>query len=92
MAGWIKAQERWGVLPEAFDPTGWSVARPTNALRPALADAAFTLWLHDRDERWRQVVATHFRNMQRMNRTAHGYSGLKDVRVTGSFDDACPGY
>ncbi|MBI0475442.1 glycoside hydrolase family 47 protein [Sphingomonas sp. MA1305] len=91
MTGWIAAQDRYGVLPEAFDPTDWRVLAPTNALRPELADGAFTLWLHDRDERWRHVVAKHFRLMIAKNKAPHGFSGLKDVR-TGAQDDACPGY
>ena len=96
MAGWVAAQRRYGVLPEAFDPSGWGtpgdgVLRATNALRPELADGAFTLWLHDRDERWRHVVRDHFRLMLAKNRARHGFSGLTDIR-TGAQDDACPGY
>ena len=89
--GWIAAQDRYGVLPESFDPTDWSIRSASNALRPELADGAFTLWLHDRDERWRHVVAKHFRLMLAKNKAAHGFSGLTDVR-TGAMDDACPGY
>ena len=91
MAGWIAAQDRYGVIPESFDPTDWSIRSARNALRPELADGAFALWLHDRDERWRHVVARHFRLMMAKNRAAHGFSGLTDVR-TGAQDDACPGY
>lgn len=91
MAGWEKAQARWGVLPEAFDPTDWSIRSASNALRPELADGAFTLWLKDRDPRWRRLVRDHFRLMQKRNKAAHGFSGLTDVR-TGAMDDACPGY
>lgn len=91
IAGWVEAQAKFGVLPEAFDPSDWSVRAASNALRPELADGAFTLWLKDRDERWRHVVADHFRLMIARNKAAHGFSGLTDVR-TGAMDDACPGY
>lgn len=92
MRGWVKAQERWPVLPEAFDPSDWSIRAKSNALRPELADAAFTLWLHDQDEQWRHVARAHFLNMKRFNKAPHGYSGLTDVTTPGAFDDACPGY
>jgi mannosyl-oligosaccharide alpha-1,2-mannosidase len=92
MQGWVKAQERWPILPEAFDPSDWSIRAKSNALRPELADSAFTLWLHDHDEQWRHVTKAHFLAMKRMNKAPHGYSGLSDVTVRGSFDDACPGY
>jgi mannosyl-oligosaccharide alpha-1,2-mannosidase len=91
MRGWEKAQEKFGVLPEAFDPGDWSIRSPSNALRPELVDSTFTLWLHDRDEQWRQIARTHFLTMQRTSKVAHGYSGLSDV-TTGAHDDACPGY
>ncbi len=101
MASWVAAQARYGILPEGFDVRSWTVTQPTNALRPELADAAFTLWLHDRDDRWRGVARDHFLAMRRDMKAPHGYSGLSDVRVrpTGkdglgvfAFDDHCPGY
>ena len=98
MAAWVKAQDRYGILPEAFDPTDWSVRAPTNALRPELADSAFTMWLHDHDEQWRHVARTHFLNMKRWNKAAHGYSGLTNVaarppaRSPPRLRRSCPGY
>ena len=101
MASWIAAQNRYGILPEGFDVRSWNVTQPTNALRPELADAAFTLWLYDRDDRWRGVARDHFLAMRRWMKAPHGYSGLSDVAVrpTGpggmgifAFDDRCPGY
>jgi mannosyl-oligosaccharide alpha-1,2-mannosidase len=93
LAAWVKAQDRYGILPEAFDPGDWSVRAPTNALRPELADSAFTMWLHDHDEQWRHVARTHFLNMKRWNKAAHGYSGLADVAARPpAFDDSCPAY
>ena len=81
MASWIAAQARYGILPEGFDVRTWTVTQATNALRPELADAAFTLWLHDRDDRWRVVARDHFLAMRRWMKAPHGYSGLTDVRV-----------
>lgn len=72
MRGWEKAQDRFGVLPEGFDPGDWSIQSKGNALRPELADSAFTLWPHDRDEHWRHVVRTHFLAMTRTRKVAHG--------------------
>ena len=101
IASWVEAQRRYGILPEGFDTRTWTVTQPTNALRPELADAAFTLWLHDRDDRWRAVARDHFVAMRRWMKAPHGYSGLTDVQVkpTGkgglgifAFDDHCPGY
>ena len=101
MASWAAAQQRYGILPEGFDVRTWTVMQATNALRPELADAAFTLWLHDRDDRWRGVARDHFVAMRQWMKAPHGYSGLTDVavRATGknalgvfAFDDACPGY
>ena len=105
MASWIEAQRRYGILPEGFDVRTWTVTQATNALRPELADAAFTLWLHDRDDRWRGVARDHFLAMRRWNKAPHGYSGLIDVQALGTrktgnangigvfaLDDHCPGY
>ena len=92
MAAWTGAQDRYGVLPEGFDPADGSLQYRSNALRPELADAAFNLWLHDRDERWRRVAATHYRAMKRTSRVRHGYSGLTDVTRAGAWSDDCPGY
>lgn len=93
MQAWVAAQDRYGILPEEFDAAGWSVKTASNALRPELADSAFTLWLHDRDERWRHVAWTHFLTMRRWNKAPHGYSGLTDVAARPpAFNDACPGY
>lgn len=101
MASWTDAQGRYGILPHVFNAQTGEIVAPANALRPELADAAFTLWLGSRDERWRHVARTHFLNMRQWMKAQHGYSGLADIRVhaTGrgglgpfAFDDACPGY
>ncbi|CAN5356121.1 hypothetical protein BH09PSE4_BH09PSE4_15820 [soil metagenome] len=93
MAAWKAAQDRFGVLPEAFDADNWAILAKTNALRPEVADAAFNLWLGDRGSEWRQIVRTHYLTMKARNRAPHGYSGLSDVSASPpAFDDACPGY
>jgi mannosyl-oligosaccharide alpha-1,2-mannosidase len=88
---WVGLQDRFGVLPEGYQPIDKSVTAPGNALRPELADAAFNLWLIDRRDEWRQVIATHYRNMKRWNRAAYGYADLANV-ITKEQRDACPGY
>jgi len=88
---WAVLQDRFGILPEEWDYAADVPTQKSNALRPELADAAFNLWLLDRDERWRRLTATHFRNMKRWNRAAHGYADLADV-TTRAQKDHCSGY
>ncbi len=88
---WASVQTRFGVLPEEYDYLSTAPTQLGNALRPELADAAFNLWLLDRDERWRHLAADHFRAMKRWNRAAHGYADLADV-TTKRQADHCPGY
>jgi mannosyl-oligosaccharide alpha-1,2-mannosidase len=88
---WASLQDRFGILPEEWDYAAGTPTQKSNALRPELADAAFNHWLIDRDERWRHLTATHFRNMQRWNKAAYGYADLADV-VTKTQKDHCPGY
>ena len=88
-----EVQRRYDILPEGFDPSDWSLQSRTNALRPELADAAFNLWLLDRDERWRGVNRRHFLHMMRWNRAAYGFSGVRDLTARPMLrDDECPGY
>ncbi len=90
---WAGVQDRYGVLPEAYD---YAAARPTqvtNALRPELADSAFNLWLLDPRPRWRQIGAAHFRAMRRWNKAPYGYTDLADVTSDPKRQaDHCPGY
>ena len=90
---WAKVQARYGVLPEGYD---YATATPTqrgNALRPELVDAAFTLWLLDRDPRWREIGAAHFAAMKRWNKAEYGYTDLADVTADPKRQaDHCPGY
>lgn len=88
---WAAVQDKYGILPEGFDYQAFAPTRPSNALRPELADSAFNLWLLDRDPIWRRIGAAHYRNMKSFNRTAHGYSGLTDL-TRRTLDDSCPGY
>jgi len=90
---WAKVQDRYGILPEGYD---YAAAKPTqrgNALRPELADAAFNLWLLDRNPRWRDIGRTHFLAMKRWNKAAHGYTDIADVTARPMRQaDHCPGY
>jgi mannosyl-oligosaccharide alpha-1,2-mannosidase len=90
---WAKVQDRYGVLPEGYD---YATALPTqksNALRPELADSAFTLWLLDRHPRWREIGRAHFLAMRRWNKAAYGYTDLADVTADPKLKaDHCPGY
>ncbi|MBE7202474.1 MAG: glycoside hydrolase family 47 protein, partial [Parafilimonas terrae] len=88
---WAWVQARHGVLPEGWDYAAGRPTQVTNALRPELADAAFNLWLLDRDPRWREIGRDHYLAMKRWNRAAHGYTDLADV-TTKRQADHCPGY
>jgi mannosyl-oligosaccharide alpha-1,2-mannosidase len=93
VGSWAKVQDRFGVLPEAYDYQTGKALQLTNALRPELADAAFNLWLLDRDARWRDVVRTHYLAMKRWNKAAYGYTDLADVTADPKVQaDHCPGY
>ena len=90
---WATLQDRFGVLPEGLD---YATGRPTqrgNALRPELADAAFNLWLLDRNPRWRAIGRDHFLAMRRWNKAPYGYTDLADVTSDPKRQaDHCPGY
>ncbi|WP_308814563.1 glycoside hydrolase family 47 protein [Sphingomonas sp. GV3] len=90
---WSKVQARYGILPEGYD---YATSRPTqvtNALRPELADAAFTLWLIDRQPRWREIGRRHYEAMKRWNKARYGYTDMADVTATPKRQaDHCPGY
>ncbi len=90
-AAWTGVQDRFGILPEGYDPSTGKPTYATNALRPELADAAFNHWLLDRREHWRVLVAAHFRAMQRWNKAEYGYAVMADV-TTKAQGDHCPGY
>jgi mannosyl-oligosaccharide alpha-1,2-mannosidase len=86
-------QDRFGVLPEAYDYASGQPTAVSNALRPELADAAFNLWLLDRNPRWREIGAQHFRAMKRWNKARYGYTDLADVTADPKRQaDHCPGY
>ncbi|WP_162875535.1 glycoside hydrolase family 47 protein [Sphingomonas crusticola] len=90
---WAALQDRFGVLPEAYDYASGQPTAVTNALRPELVDAAFNLWLLDRNPRWRAIARTHFQAMQRWNKAQYGYTDLADVTATPKRQaDHCPGY
>jgi mannosyl-oligosaccharide alpha-1,2-mannosidase len=92
-ASWAWLQDKFGVLPEGYDVASGRVTYKTNSLRPELADGAFNHWLIDRDERWRHLVATHYRNMKAANRARYGYADLADVTTSPKVQkDHCPGY
>ena len=90
---WAGVQDRFGVLPEEYDYGTREAVQVSNALRPELADSALNLWLLDRDERWREIAAKHFRAMRRWNKARFGYTDLADVtRDPKRQADHCPGY
>lgn len=90
---WAAVQRRYGVLPEGYDYDAAKPTQVTNALRPELVDAAFNLWLLDRDPRWRTIGRDHFVAMKQFNKAAFGYADLADVTSDPKRQaDHCPGY
>ena len=90
---WAWLQDRYGVLPAAFDYGKMAASDRHDALYPELADSAFNLWLLNSEPRWREIGRTHFLNMKRWNRAAHGYATLSDVTADPKVQsDHCPGY
>lgn len=93
MASWADAQAKFGVLPEGLDYEHMTATRVTNDLRPEFADSCLTLWLLDRNERWRELALTHFHNMRTSSRAPYGFTVLKDVTSRPMAQgDYCPGY
>ena len=90
---WAALQDSFGVLPEAYDYAKGAPTAVTNALRPELADAAFNLWMLDRNPRWREIGCAHYLAMKRWNKAPYGYTDLADVTSTPKRQaDHCPGY
>ena len=90
---WARVQARYGILPEGYDYATAAPRQVTNALRPELADAAFTLWLLDRDPRWREIGRSHYLAMKRWNKAEYGYTDLADMTADPKRQaDHCPGY
>jgi len=88
---WAGVLDRFGILPEVYDYKSGKAKRPANWLVPELADAAFNLWLLDRQDRWRQIIRTHYLNMKRWQKARYGYTQLSNV-ITKRQADRCPGY
>jgi mannosyl-oligosaccharide alpha-1,2-mannosidase len=90
---WAAVQDRYGILPEGYDYATGLPTQLTNALRPELVDAAFTLWLLDRNPRWRDIGRVHFLAMKRWNKAKFGYTDMADVTASPKRQsDHCPGY
>ena len=88
---WDSVADKFGILPEGYNPETGATPYKTNDLRPELADAAFNHWLIDGREEWRHMVAKHYRAMKRWNKARYGYAVMKDV-TTKQQGDHCPGY
>ena len=88
---WAAVQQRFGILPEEYDAATGKPLSLTNALRPELADSAFSLWLLDGREEWRLIARDHYLAMKRWNKALFGYAAMANV-LTKERADHCPGY
>lgn len=86
-------QARYVIVPESIDVRTATPRGVRTGLRPEVADAALNLWLGDRDERYRAITATHYRNMKATSKAAYGYTALADITARPMTQgDNCPGY
>lgn len=93
LASFTEMQALYGVIPESIDIATRQARRKATGLRPEYADACLNLWLLDRDDRYRQLTAIHYREMKVTSRAAYGYTALKDITTKPMTQgDNCPGY
>jgi len=93
LASYAAMQERYTIIPESIDVTTGRPRGVRTGLRPEFADACLNLWLGDRDDRYRALAATHWRNMKATSKAAYGYTSLADITTRPMTQgDNCPGY
>jgi len=93
LASYTAMQARYTIIPESIDVTTGLPRGKRTGLRPEFADACLNLWLGDRDERYRALAATHYRNMKATSKAAYGYTSLADITTRPMAQgDNCPGY
>lgn len=90
---YVAMQDRYVIVPESIDVTTAQPRGKRTGLRPEVADAALNLWLGDRDDRYRAIAATHWRNMKATSKATYGYTALADITTRPvTQGDNCPGY
>lgn len=93
LATYAAMQDRYVIVPESIDVRTGTARSKGTGLRPEVADACLNLWLMDRDDRYRAIAATHYRNMKTTSKAAYGYTALKDITTRPMTQaDNCPGY
>jgi mannosyl-oligosaccharide alpha-1,2-mannosidase len=93
LASYTAMQDRYTIIPESIDVTTGRARGVRTGLRPEFADACLNLWLGDRDDRYRALAATHWRNMKATSKAAYGYTALADITARPMRQgDNCPGY
>lgn len=93
LASYTAMQDRYTIIPESIDVTTGRARGVRTGLRPEFADACLNLWLGDRDDRYRALAATHWRNMKASSKAAYGYTALADITTRPMTQgDNCPGY
>ncbi|MET0336443.1 MAG: glycoside hydrolase family 47 protein [Caulobacter sp.] len=93
LASFTEMQATYGVIPESIDVATRQPRRKHTGLRPEYPDACLNLWLSDRDERYRQLTAIHYRQMKATSRAPYGYTALEDITTRPMKQrDNCPGY
>jgi mannosyl-oligosaccharide alpha-1,2-mannosidase len=93
LATYTAMQARYTIIPESIDVRTATARSKGTGLRPEFADACLNLWLGDRDDRYRALAATHYRNMKATSKAEYGYTALADITTRPMAQgDNCPGY
>ncbi len=93
LASFTEMQATYGIIPESIDVATRQPRRKHTGLRPEYPDACLNLWLGDRNERYRQLTAIHYRQMKATSRAPYGYTALEDITTRPMKQrDNCPGY
>ncbi|WP_374515400.1 glycoside hydrolase family 47 protein [Brevundimonas sp.] len=93
LTSYAELQNTFTVIPESIDVRTRQPRGVRTGLRPEFADACLHLWLTTDDDRYRALVATHYRNMKATSKAAYGYTSLADITTRPMTQgDNCPGY
>lgn len=93
LATYTTMQERFTIIPESTDVRTATPRGLRTGLRPEYADACLNLWQGDRNERYRELTAIHWRNMKATSKAQYGFTSLADISTRPMRQgDNCPGY
>ncbi|HLL65177.1 MAG TPA: glycoside hydrolase family 47 protein [Micromonosporaceae bacterium] len=90
---WTALLHRHRIHPEDVDPVSGNALSVTNALRPEYVDSALTLWLGNRDDRYRELAYEYYLRQKAVSRVENGWTAAADVTTDPvTRADLTPGY